>query len=116
MRKFNVVVNGTSYSVEVEEVGAGQSSAPVAPVAVAAAPAPKAVAPAGGVEVKAPMPGNVLKFAVANGATVKSGDKILVLEAMKMENDINAAADGVVTFLVNAGDSVETGTVLASIK
>ena len=62
------------------------------------------------------MPGTVLSLAVANGATVKKGDKILVLEAMKMENDINANADGVVTFAVKKGDSVETGSDLAVIK
>lgn len=116
MRKFNVVVNGNSYCVEVEEIGAGESftapavSAPVAPVA------PKKVAVGGGVEVKSPMPGKVLKLAVAEGATVKKGDKIIGLEAMKMEQDINADADGVVTFFVKAGDDVETGAVLASIK
>ncbi|MFR6640526.1 MAG: biotin/lipoyl-containing protein [Christensenellales bacterium] len=60
--------------------------------------------------------GTVLKLAVADGATVKKGEKILVLEAMKMENDINASADGVVTFMVKAGESVETGTKLAVIK
>ncbi len=125
MRKFNINVNGNMYTVEVEEVTGGAVSAPVvaAPAPVASAPAP-APAPApvakpvvsGGASVTAPMPGTVLKLAVANGSTVKKGDKILVLEAMKMENDINASADGVVTFTVNAGDSVETGAQLAVIK
>ena len=123
MRKFNVNVNGNMYVVEVEEVEGGVSTAPVA-VAPVAAPAPVAAAPApaakpvvtGGASVTAPMPGTVLKLVVASGSTVKKGDKILVLEAMKMENDINAAADGVVTFTVNAGDSVETGAQLAVIK
>ena len=119
MRKFNINVNGNSYVVEVEELTDGEVvvSAPVAaPVAKAApAPAAKPVA-AGGAEVTAPMPGNVLKLAVAEGATVKKGDKILVLEAMKMENDINAVADGVVAFAVKSGESVETGAVLAYIK
>lgn len=125
MRKFNVNVNGNSYLVEVEEVSDGASVETTAPVAApAAAPAPVAAkpvnaapkAPAGGTIVKSPMPGTVLKLAVANGAVVKKGDRILVLEAMKMENDINASADGTVTFLVAQGASVETGADLASVK
>ncbi len=126
MRKFNVNVNGNTYVVEVEEVGAGVvASAPVviaaapvaAPAPVAAAPAPVAKpAVTGGEPVKAPMPGTVLKLAVADGATVKKGDKILVLEAMKMENDINAVCDGTVSFVVKSGESVETGATLAVIK
>ncbi len=116
MRKFNVNVNGKSYVVEVEEAGEGTPasvSAPVSAPAPAAAPAPKA--PAGGSIVKAPMPGLVLKLAVANGSKVKHGDKIVVLEAMKMENDIVASADGIVTFLVKEGDNVAGGADLASI-
>ncbi len=66
--------------------------------------------------VKAPMPGLVLKFSVENGATVKKGDKVIVLEAMKMENDIVASADGTITFLVKAGDNVVSGADLACIK
>lgn len=126
MRKFNVNVNGNSYLVEVEEVTDGVTTevsapavaAPVAAPAPAAAKvaAPVAKAPAGGTIVKAPMPGTVLKLAVASGTVVKKGDRILVLEAMKMENDINASADGAVTFLVAQGASVETGADLASIK
>ena len=126
MRKFTVNVNGNMYSVEVEEVEAGAFSAPAASVApapapVAAAPqaAPKAAAKpvvSGGTQVNSPMPGTVLKLAVANGATVAKGQKLLVLEAMKMENDINANADGVVTFTVKEGDSVESGACLAVIK
>ena len=119
MRKFNVNVNGNVYSVEVEEVTEdGAAAAPVVQtVAPAAAPAPAAKpVVTGGTAVSSPMPGTVLKLAVADGATVKKGEKILVLEAMKMENDINASADGVVTFMVKAGESVETGTKLAVIK
>ena len=131
MRRFVVNVNGKAYDVEIEEVAAGAAApvaqpkpvvAPVAqpaPAPVAApvaqpAPAPVA-APAGGTEVKAPMPGLILNLAVANGAAVKKGDKILVLEAMKMENDIVANADGVVTFTVKKGDNVESGATLAVI-
>ena len=116
MRKFNVVVNGNSYCVEVEEIGAGETVAtPVASAPVAAPVVKKAVA-GGGVEVKSPMPGKVLKLAVAEGATVKKGDKLIGLEAMKMEQDINADADGVVSFFVKPGDDVESGALLASIK
>ena len=118
MRKFNVNVNGNVYSVEVEEVTDGAvQTAPAAAPAAAAAPAPAAKpVVTGGTAVNSPMPGTVLKLAVADGATVKKGEKILVLEAMKMENDINASADGVVTFMVKTGESVETGTKLAVIK
>ncbi|HIW01903.1 MAG TPA: acetyl-CoA carboxylase biotin carboxyl carrier protein subunit [Candidatus Protoclostridium stercorigallinarum] len=116
MRKFNVTVNGKTYSVEVEETGA---SAPVAapaaaPAATAAAPAP--AAPAGGTPVKSPMPGVVRKLAFVNGAAVKAGQPVVVLEAMKMENDIVATADGVITYAVEVGANVETDAVLAYIK
>ncbi len=121
MRKFNVTVNGKSYSVEVEEVGGAPVAAPAAAPKAAApakAEAPKAApaAPQGGKEVTSPMPGVIRKLAVEDGAAVKAGKPIVVLEAMKMENDIVATADGVVTFAVKVGDSVETGTVLAYIK
>lgn len=120
MRKFNINVNGTMYAVEVEELegsAATASATAAAPVAAPAAPAPAAKpAVVGGTPVNAPMPGTVLKLAVANGATVKKGERVVILEAMKMENDINATADGVVTFTVNAGDSVDTGAQLAVIK
>ena len=117
MRKFNVTVNGKTYSVEVEETGASASvAAPAAaPAAPAAAPAP-AVAPAGGTPVKSPMPGVVRKLAFANGAAVKAGQPVVVLEAMKMENDIVATADGVITYAVEVGANVETDAVLAYIK
>lgn len=114
MRKFNISVNGKTYAVEVEEAEGGASAPVVAAAPVAQAPAP--TAPAGGTAVNAPMPGLVLKLAVANGATVKKGDKIVVLEAMKMENDIVAPVAGVVTFAVKQGDNVETGARLASIN
>ena len=119
MRKFNVNVNGNVYSVEVEEIADGAVAAPVVQSAPAAAAAPAHAAKpvvTGGTAVNSPMPGTVLKLAVADGATVKKGEKILVLEAMKMENDINASADGVVTFMVKTGETVETGAKLAVIK
>ena len=117
MRKFNVNVNGKSYVVEVEETDG--SAAPVSSSASAPVQAPVvpvSATAAGDSMVKAPMPGLVLKFSVENGATVKKGDKVIVLEAMKMENDIVASADGTITFLVKAGDNVVSGADLACIK
>ncbi len=124
MRKFNVNVNGKSYYVEVEEAGSTASVQPAvvaAPAPVAAAPAPAvsapapAAKPAGGVAVVSPMPGQVLRFIVSEGASVKKGEKIIVIEAMKMENEIVASADGVVSFAVKKGDNVDTGVTLAYI-
>lgn len=117
MRKFNVTVNGKQYSVEIEEVGAPQQVAvPAAKEPVAApAPQPVAAAPVAGTKVVAPMPGLVLGFKVDNGATVKKDQPIMVLEAMKMENDIVAPCDGVVTFQAQKGTNVDTGAVLAVI-
>ncbi len=129
MRKFIVNVNGNSYEVEVEEVGAVVSAAPVATPAPAAAPAPvaapaaapapaapKAAAPAGGTSVNAPMPGNVLDIKVANGASVKKGDVLVILEAMKMENEIVAPCDGVVTVVATKGSTVNSGDVLVTLS
>ena len=115
MRKFNVTVNGKTYSVDVEEVGEGSMPAAAAPAAPAAQPAAKPVV-GGGTPVKAPMPGLILGLAHKDGDAVKKNDKIVVLEAMKMENDINAPADGVITYVVKKGDNVDTGAVLAYIK
>lgn len=119
MRKFIVNVNGNSYEVEVEEVGAAVAAAPVAaPVQTAAAPkaAPKAAAPAGGTPVKAPMPGNVLDIKVSNGQAVKKGDVLVILEAMKMENEISAPQDGTVTVVASKGATVNTGDVLVTLS
>ncbi len=129
MRKFNVTVDGRTYEVEVEELGAGVAVAPVsvAPVAAApveapaAAPAPKAAAPkkvatpANGTKLEAPMPGMVVGFKVADGTQVKKGDPVVVLEAMKMENDITAPCDGVFKAVATKGSNVNTGDVLAVI-
>lgn len=117
MRKFNVTVNGKTYSVDVEEITDGNTVTPVVTnIAQAPVPAaPKAVV-GEGTPVKAPMPGLILGLSESDGATVKANQKILVLEAMKMENDINAPTGGTITYAVKKGDNVETGTVLAYIK
>ena len=140
MKKFNVTVNGKTYAVEVEEVGAGQGGftyqpvqqaavqAPVfeAPVQSAPAQAPKApvkqvqkeaavAAPAGGELMSAPMPGTILEIKVSEGQSVKAGEILVILEAMKMENELAAPVDGIVTKIytskgesINAGDSILT--------
>ena len=122
MRKFNITVNGNTYAVDVEEVGGAVSTPAPAPVAAApaAAPAPapsaKSTPVAGATQVTAPMPGSIVAVKVNVGDTVKNGDLVVVLEAMKMENEIFASADGkVVGVSVNAGDSVNSGDVLISI-
>lgn len=123
MKNYTITVNGTAYNVTVEE-GTSVASAPVAaaaptpaPAPKAAAPAPKAPASAGSVTVDAPMPGNILDVKIANGASVKKGDVIMVLEAMKMENDIVAPQDGTVASInVNKGDTVEAGQTLATLN
>ena len=124
MKKYNITVNGTVYEVIVEEAdGATVAQAPVytAPAApVAAAPkaaAPKAPAAQGGTPVNAPMPGTILDVKVSAGQSVKKGDVICVLEAMKMENDIPAPCDGVVASInVQKGASVAANDVLATLN
>ena len=123
MRKFQITVNGTAYEVEVEEIGAGASVVPAAVTAApAATPAPKAApkaAPAaeGSVKVNAPMPGNINAVKVSVGQSVKAGDVLLILEAMKMENEIKAPQDGTVASIaVNKGQSVNTGDLMISLK
>ena len=114
MKRFNITVNGKAYDVAVEEVGAG--SAPAAAPVQAAAPAPVA-APAGGTAVKAPMPGTILDVKVNSGDTVSEGQVLMVLEAMKMENDIVAPKAGTVASVnVKKGDSVNRDDLLASIQ
>ena len=116
MKNFVVKVNGNVYNVEVEEA-TGVTNAPIsasAPVAPAAAPV---AAPAGATAVNAPMPGNILDVKVSVGQSVNAGDVLCILEAMKMENEICAPADGVVAG-VNAvqGASVQTDDVLLSLN
>ncbi len=115
MRKFNVVVNGKAYAVDVEEIG-GDTSAAIQTQTAPSAPAASKPVVGEGTPVKAPMPGLILSLAHKDGDTVKQNEKVVVLEAMKMENDINASADGVITYVVKKGDNVETGAVLAYIK
>ena len=120
MKKYTITVNGTAYEVEVEEAGVVASAPKAAPKAAQApkaapAPAPKAAAPvaAGATTVSAPMPGKVLSVNVKAGDAVKSGDVLLILEAMKMQNEIMAPADGTVSDVrVSAGQTVATGDVM----
>ena len=129
IKKFNVKVNGNSYEVEVEEIKDGvQPVAPAvqrpaaapapAPAAPTAAPAPKAapVAVSGAGTVAAPMPGTVLDIKVKEGDVVKSGQVCVILEAMKMENELPAPCDGTVKSVnVTKGASVNTADVLVVI-
>ena len=119
MRNFIITVNGKTYEVGVEEVGATASVAPVVAAApVAAAPvvaAPKAAAPVNGEKVLSPFPGLIKGLLVSEGANVKKDQAILVLEAMKMDNEITAPCDGVVHFQVAKGVNVESDAVLAVI-
>lgn len=123
MKNYTITVNGNVYDVTVEENGASQ--APSAPRAQAPAPrasqaAPKAAAPAGAqgsVKVNAPMPGKVLAIKANAGQAVKKGEVVLLLEAMKMENEIVAPQDGTIASInVAVGDSVEAGVVLATLN
>ena len=129
MKNFKITVNGTPYNVTVEE-GTGAAPAPAAAPAAAPAPAPapaEAPAPAsapaapqgaaGSVSVDAPMPGNILDVKVATGTAVKTGDVLIVLEAMKMENDIVAPQDGTIaTINVAKGDTVDAGQTLITMN
>ena len=135
MAKYVVTLNGKNYEVEVEKntakitnttaaaapaaapaPKAAPAPAPVAAPAPAAAPAPVAAAPAGGANVTAPMPGTVLNVVAPVGTAVKAGDVILILEAMKMENDIVAPCDGTVASIAAKGTSVNTADVLATLS
>ena len=125
-KNAQVVVNGAAYSVEIEK---GAAEAPVAapapaaapsqaaPAPAAAAPAAPKAAPAGpGTKVESPLPGVVIEVSVKEGQAVKQGQKVAVLEAMKMENEIAATVDGTVTAIhVNKGDSVLEGAPIVTI-
>ncbi len=120
MRNFVVTIDGKSYNVAVEEVVDGASVAPavtsVKPAAPVAAPvAAPAKAAVNGEKVVSPFPGLIKNLLVAEGATVKKDQPILVLEAMKMDNDITSPCDGKVSFQVAKGNNVESNAVLAII-
>jgi len=122
MKNYTITVNGNVYEVTVEEGFTGAASAPKA-AAPKAAPAPAAApkaAPAGAagaVAVTAPMPGKILGVKASAGQAVKRGQVLLILEAMKMENEIVAPQDGTVaTINVAVGDSVEPGATLATLN
>ncbi|MCI8328988.1 MAG: biotin/lipoyl-binding protein [Oscillibacter sp.] len=111
MKKYRVTVNGTAYEIELEEL-TGAAPAPAAAPAAAAAPAP-----AGGEQVTSPMPGTILDVKVSQGASVKKGDVLMILEAMKMENEIMCPCDGKVASVNTAkGATVESGTLLCVIQ
>lgn len=139
MKNYTITVNGNAYEVTVEEGFTGAAKA--APRAAAPAPAPRAAAPApapapapkaapapapaatpapaaaGAVAVSAPMPGKILGIKLQQGAPVKRGQVILILEAMKMENEIVAPQDGTVASInVAVGDMVEPGATLATLN
>ncbi len=131
MKKYNVTVNGTMYEVVVEEADAASVSAPVAAPAAPVAPAPKAAAPKaapapkaaavagseGAEKVTSPMPGNVLEVKVSVGQSVKKGDTVIVLEAMKMENDIPAPRDGVIASVnVQKGATIASGDTIVTLN
>ena len=112
MKKYRVTVNGTAYEIELEEL----TGAAPAPAAAAPATAP-AAAPAGGEQVTSPMPGTILSINVAAGDTVKRGQVLMILEAMKMENEIMCPCDGKVASVnTSKGAAVESGTLLCVIQ
>lgn len=128
MRNLKITVNGTPYDVQVEEAGSQETAPSVSAKAPSPAPAPKApaapkpaaakqAAPAGSETVSCPMPGTIVTVNVKAGQSVKKGDVLVVLEAMKMENEIMAPHDAKVSaVMVSKGESVETGTPLVSLQ
>ena len=124
MKNYTITVNGNVYDVTVEEKGAGAAPAAAAPAAVPAAAAragpkaaPKASAGAGSVEVKAGAAGKVFKIEANVGQSVKKGDPVVIIEAMKMEIPVVAPEDGTVASIDAAvGDAIEAGAVLATLN
>ena len=125
MKNYTITVNGNMYDVTVEEKSGGapaaapaQAAKPAPAPAPAPAAAPKAASSgaAGGVKVKAPMPGKILSIKASEGQSVSKGDVILLLEAMKMENEVVAPQDGTIaTINVASGAAVEAGDILATL-
>ncbi len=125
MKNLRITVNGKSYDVQVEEIGtsAAQPIAPVPAQTPAAAPTPSAAPTAssadiaGAEKLTSPMPGNIIDIKVSAGDSVKSGQPLVVLEAMKMENEISAPRDcEIVAVHVSKGAAVESGALLVSYK
>ena len=119
MKKYRVTVNGSVYEIELEEIKGDSASAGAIASAAANTGAPgENTAPASGdgEAILSPMPGNILSVNVTEGQSVKKGDVLMVLEAMKMENEIMASASGKVSGIIPKGSAVETGTVLCTIK
>ncbi len=121
MKNLRITVNGTAYDVQVEELGGASAPVASAPApAPAAAPAPAKPASggaAGSVAVKAPMPGTVVNVVVSAGQTVKAGDDLVFIEAMKMETPVKAPQDGTVaTIEVAKGEAVDSGKVLVTLN
>lgn len=118
MKNYRITVNGVAYDVAVEEMGEEAATSAPAPAAAPKPAAPKAApaaAGAGAVKINSPMPGNILSVKASAGQVVKKGDVLMILEAMKMENEICAPQDGTIASVqVAAGDSVESGDVLAT--
>ena len=112
MKKYKVNVNGTSYEIEIELMSETEAAAAPSPVK---AEAPKATGE--GEAIASPMPGTILDVKVAVGDNVKKGQVLMILEAMKMENEIMAGTDGVITSIgVTKGAAVQTGDALCTIK
>ena len=115
MKKYRVNVNGNNYEIAIELIDEAEAKS-VAPAPQAAAPVQSA-APAGGEKITSPMPGNILSVNVSNGDTVKKGQVLMVLEAMKMENEIMSPIDGtIVSVNTSKGATVESGALLCVIK
>jgi biotin carboxyl carrier protein len=112
-KTYIVTVNGVNYEVVVEEGAAGAVAAPAAAPAAPAAPAAAPVA--GGTKVTSPLPGTLLRIIAKNGTAVKKGDLLCIVEAMKMENEIFAPADGVVNAVPSEGASLNSGDVIMTI-
>lgn len=118
MKMYRVNVNGNVYDITLEVIDAADAkTAPAAQAAPAQVAAPVAAAPAGGEKISAPMPGTILSVNVSNGTQVKKGDVLVILEAMKMENEIMAPCDGVVNGLsVSKGSTVEAGGLICTLN